>query len=261
MRVRQSHVFESCRGARGFLDDNATLLDEVNKSGARKALDDVVTQTAAHAANQDVGARTSKGETENQNVMCLAIRSNFMKPIAQVARMELRNVPNFVALTLPPFKIKGARFVAAAEAMADTATPYVQTFVNAGLPANFLDQFRQAAQTARQSLDVRAQSLRARVGATEGLIAEEKRGSGVLKLLDALVIPKLGTDDVKLAQWKSARRVRAKSGPAVGSASTAGTAGPGSTAAPVSTGSIAPGSPGTTAAAQPVVQPVIQPVE
>jgi hypothetical protein len=175
--------------------------------------------------------------------------------------MRLRDVPNFVALTLPPFKIKGAKLVAAAEAMADAATPYVEKFVEAGLPADFITQLRQAAQTARQSLDARAQSLRTRVGATEGLIAEQKRGTEVLKLLDTLVVPKLGTDDVKLAQWKTARKIRATTGPAAGSASAAGAAGTGSSAtAPVSTGSTSPGTPGTSVVAQPVVQPVVQPV-
>jgi hypothetical protein len=222
MKHRQTRVLDSLRGTQGFLDDNNTLLAAINKSGARRTLDDVVTQLSTHAVNQDAGTRMSQGETANQKSLRHTLRFNHMKPIADVARMHLREVPNFIALTRPRNNVSAAHLIAAASGMADAAAPYAEVFVDAGLAADFLEQLRQAADDMRRSLDDRAQHVQKRVGATEGLKAAEKRGTGILRLLDGLVIPKLGTNDPLLAQWKAARKIYARPGPVGGGGNSAG---------------------------------------
>ena len=213
MKDRQTRVLEALRGTQGFLDNNNTLLVVINQSGARRTLDHVVTQLSTHAVNQNAGTTLSRGETANQKSLRHTLRFNHMKPIADVARMHLREVPNFIALTRPRNNVSAMRLIAAAAGMADAAAPYAEVFVDAGLPADFLEQLQQAADDMRRSLDDRAQHARTRTGATEGLKAAEKRGAGILRLLDGLVIPKLGTNDPLLAQWKSARKIHAKPGP------------------------------------------------
>ena len=221
MKSRQTRVLEALRVTQGFLDDNTALLDGVNRSGARRTLDAVVTQLTAHAVTQDLGTRLSRGETANQRALRMILRFNHMKPIADVARMRLREVPNFIALTRPRNNVSATRLIAAAGAMADAATPYEDVFIDAGLDPDFLTQLRQAAENMRRSLDDRAQSRRQSAGATEGLRVEEQRGTAILRLLDGLVIPKLGTNDQLLAQWKSARKIHAKPGPLAGSSGAA----------------------------------------
>jgi hypothetical protein len=217
MKHRQTRVLDALRGTQGFLDDNNTLLAVINQSGARRTLDDAVTELSTHGVNQDVGTRLSQGETANQKSLRHTLRFNHMKPIADVARMHLREVPNFIALKRPRNNISATRLIAAASGMADAAAPFVEVFIDAGLAPDFLEQLRQAADDMRRSLDDRAQHVQKRVGATEGLKAAEKRGAGILRLLDGLVIPKLGTNDPLLAQWKSARKIHAKPGPVSGS--------------------------------------------
>ena len=235
MRSIQSRVLEAIRRARDFLDKYTTLLDVVNKSGARKTLDDVVTQLTENAVNQDNGARVSKGETANQRTLRLAIRFNYIKPINEVAKLKLRDVPNFKkTFAMPPSDARGPRIAAAAVAMADAATPFAQTFIDAGLPADFITQLRDAAETLNVSLDNRAQGQGKRAGASRGLRQEERRGRGVLKLLDALVIPKLGTNDKLIAEWNTARKIHARLGPLLGTVGAART-GAAPVTAPVST--------------------------
>jgi hypothetical protein len=221
MKHRQTRVLDALRGTQGFLDNNDTLLAVINQSGARRTLDDAITQLSTHAVNQDVGTRLSQGETANQKTLRHTLRFNHMKPIADVARMHLREVPNFIALTRPRNNVSAMRLIAAAAGMADAAAPYAGVFVDAGLPPDFLEQLRQAADAMRRSLDDRAQHARTRTGATEGLKAAEKRGAGILRLLDGLVIPKLGPNDPLLVQWKSARKIHAKPGPVAGSGAAA----------------------------------------
>jgi len=255
MRDRSTRVLEALRSAQGFLDAHDTLFPDVNKSGARKTLDDVVAQLTAHAVNQDGSTRVSKGETANQRTLRLALRFNHMKPLAAAANVKVRDVPRAEALTLPSSKMKGLRLVNAAGAMADAATPHTQDLIDAGLPADFIPQLRQAADALNASLDVRAVSRQSRAGATKGIGEEEKRGSDVLKLLDALVIPKLGNDVALIAGWKNARKVHAKPGPVIGSQAVARSGGspngPQPTAPSTSTSV-----PGSTGVSQPTTQPI-----
>jgi len=223
MRSRQNRVLAALHSAQGFLDKHDTLLDAVNKSGARKTLDNVAAELSGHAVIQDGGTRRAKGETANQRTLRLALRFNNMKPIAEVAKAQLRTDPNFKALTLPPSGWTGEPLVVAAVAMADTAAPHAQKFIDAGLPADFIAQLRLAADGLRSSLNSRQQNQRERVGATKGLKAMEQKGSNVLKLLDALVIPKLGVNDALIAEWKAARKIHARGGPVIGSQAVART--------------------------------------
>ena len=54
---------------------------------------------------------------------------------------------------------------------------------------------------------------RVRVGAAAGLVAEEKHGRNLVKVLDALVVPALGTNDSLIAEWRSLKRVTVRSTP------------------------------------------------
>jgi len=144
------------------------------------------------------------------------LRENHMRPIAEVAKQKLRDVPEFHALTMPPGNATSAQLVARATAMADAAQSYERVFTDVGLPDDFITNLRSTAGDVSKSIDDRKQHTGKRKGATAGLEAEEKRGRSMLRLLDAIVRPRLGTNDALLAEWKSARRVSHKSGPATG---------------------------------------------
>jgi hypothetical protein len=58
----------------------------------------------------------------------------------------------------------------------------------------------------------RNQNRGQRVGATKGLKTEEQRGRQTVRVLDALVLPALGTTDHLISEWNSLKKVAAKSG-------------------------------------------------
>src|SRR5207253_956642 len=74
MRTRQGSVLEALRRSKDFLDANAQLLEAVNKSSARRNLDDIVAQLTAHSAIQDGSGRASTGETARQRSLRVALR-------------------------------------------------------------------------------------------------------------------------------------------------------------------------------------------
>jgi hypothetical protein len=84
-------VLDALQRAQGFLDENGTVLTGLDLTTARNRLDDVVASFTTHALNQDVGARGAKGETEKQRQLRITIRRDQMRPIAIIARQNLKS--------------------------------------------------------------------------------------------------------------------------------------------------------------------------
>ena len=208
MKSREEAVLETLQGMQRFLDDNTALLGAVNSSGARKTLDDIATQLATHAVDQFGGHRTSQAETAKQRQLRLSLRSDQMRPIAEIARQKLRAQPEFTKLSLPPSRFKGAKLTAAARDMANAAQTYTDVFVQAGLAADFVAQLRAAADRLDQSLGVRRESRGQRAGATTGLQAQTTEARKIIRVIDSLVRPKLDTNEPLLRAWEVASHIQ-----------------------------------------------------
>lgn len=208
MQGRQGTVLETLQQVQQFLDDNGTILDTVNQSGARKRLDEIVAQIGTHAVAQVGGRRASIGETAKQHQLRLALRSDHMRSIAVIAGQKLREKPEFTDLRLPAWNLRGPALTAAARDMANAAEKYTDLFVQEGLPADFVAQLRTAADLLDQSMIARGQGKGQRAGATTGLVSETKRARANIRLLDSLVRPKLGINDQLLRQWEVASHIR-----------------------------------------------------
>jgi hypothetical protein len=133
MRSRQSFVLDTLRNVQGFLDDNAQLVGP-SMAASRRSLEDVVLQLTLHAVDQGGGEVASRAETARQRVLRKTLRTAHMRPIAEVARQKLRDVPEFAALEMPPASFGGSRLVAAASVMADAAALHAPVFNAVGLP-------------------------------------------------------------------------------------------------------------------------------
>ena len=68
-----------------------------------------------------------------------------------------------------------------------------RTFIDNGLPATFLDDFREEAAAVSESVVDRNKQQGRRTGATAGLVAEERRGRAILRVLNALILARIGT--------------------------------------------------------------------
>ncbi len=246
MKYRQGRVLEALRSVQVFLERHGEVLDTIYKSGARANLDAVAAELHACAVQQDGGRRRAVGETAKQRALRVALRFA-MRPIAVAAGAGLRGTPQFAALRLPSYRLKGMAMVAAAHAMADAATPHTAVMVEAGLPAEFIEQLRRAADALSGSYDERRASQTASMGATRGLMEAERRGRAILRILDALVVPVLGHDESLITAWRSARRIQAKPGPVQGQADAAVDGAPGNGSPPTAGGTpvaLLPAAPG-----------------
>jgi hypothetical protein len=217
VKQRQGSTLAALQRVQEFLDGNGTTFASVNKSSARRALDDTVGQTDTHVADQGGGALAARGERARQRQLRQALRKYHMRPIAMAALLKLRDVPEVVALTMPTSNMSRANLAQAATAMAEAAKAHEAVLIEAGLPDDFIAQLIAATAAFAASLTTVTAGLRRRVGATSGLGGQDRRGRYVIRILDAAVLPIIGTDDKLLAQWRTASRIPAKPGPVGGS--------------------------------------------
>lgn len=239
MRSQTDSILAALLRAQRFAADySAELTGTVDLTVARQRLDTVITNLSTHGVEQDANRRSAKGETEKQRQIRLTLRTEQMRPIAEIARRDLRTVPEFKALQLPPRSAKGAAFVASATAMANAASSYEDALLKRGLPADFLEQFQALLTQFEQSVSTRDSNRSRRIGATKALTFEEQEGRSVLKVLDALVRRALGDNTALLGTWEGASTVHYRGRKAAAPATTTGTtpvAQPATTATPVAT--------------------------
>ncbi len=217
MRNVLSFILATLRAIQGFLDQHNTLLAEVNASGARKSLDALVQQLVTQSVDQHSGRTASRGETALQASLRNDLRLFHMKPIANVARARLRDVPEMTAFRLPRAVTSSRQLVQIAAGMADAAAKHSTTFVEGGLPQDFIARLTASADALNQSLDTRAKSDGRSVGATTALDGLERPARAAIRVLDSLVLPFIVGNDRLLGEWRAAKRIHRKTGPASGS--------------------------------------------
>jgi len=213
MQSQHTVVLNTLQRVQRFMDANADALGTLNTSGYRKILDEVVDTLGGHAVNQATSKRVGSGETARQRVLRNALKLNHMRPIAAVAAAQLKQVPEFTALKMPPTNSTSRQLIAAAGAMGAAAANYSKTFVDAGLAPDFLAQLRAAAAALEASITNRGTTQTLQTSATAGLRAEAMRGRETVRVLDSLIEPKIAGDTVLLVQWKAARRFIGKAVP------------------------------------------------
>jgi len=210
MQSQHNAVLNALQRAQRFMDANAASLGTLNASGYRHILDDVVGALSNHAVNQATSRRVGSGETARQRVLRNVLKLNHMRPIAAIAAAQLKVVPEFTALRMPPTNSTSRALIAAAGAMGEAAGKYAKTFTAAGLPTDFLTKLDQAAADLNDAIGNRGSTRTLQNAATAGLRSQAARGRETLKVLDSLIEPQLQGDPVLIVQWKAARRIGGK---------------------------------------------------
>jgi hypothetical protein len=247
MRHSEGQAYQAGRRIQAFLDANDALVGNINRSATRAELDSVVDTLGVDAGVQATGRATARGESAKQGSLRLALELNHMRPIAAVARLKLRSVPNFAALTMPRSRLTGKSLVAYATGMGGAAQPYEQVFIDAGLPPDFLARLSAATAAVEASIFVRSTARGSQSKATGSLKQHELRARRLFRALNDLVTPVLAVGDGNsglLAEWNSARRIALKPGRVVGSEASTKLSSTGSGGTPVAP---APASPPTVA--------------
>jgi len=233
VKAIQNAVLSALQRALRFFEENlGALTGTVDFTAVRKRLDDVIASFTTHAVEQNATDRETKGECAKQRQLRVQLSTDVMRPIAEIARRNLRTTPEFRALQMPKRR-GGPSFVASANGMAAAAAVHKDTLIERGLPADFLDQFKAGVAQLEASVSDRETSRTRRMGATKGLVFQEQEGRSVLKVLDALVHQALRGNEALLATWAGARAIHRR--PGGGNASTMPSTSPSTPVTPITT--------------------------
>ena len=209
MQAREKRIIEAFQRVKTFLEVNPAP-STAGFTEAKAMLDDAVSQLAELSSAQVFGVQLTRAERARLAEAKRKLRHHHMKPIVTIARAQIETTPNIAkALSLPPSGLGVVNLVAAAEAMKDAAALFPETFVTAGRPQDFLEQFDQAIQAVEDAAVGKARTVGTRIGARAGIAQQLRLGRRAVEILDPIVKIAFERNDVALAQWRSARRVHA----------------------------------------------------
>ncbi len=212
MEKKQRFRGATLKRVQQFLDSHAGVVGAINQSKGRQMLDAALAESEASAIEQGTRVRSTRGERANQASLERGLRRLHLTPVSKVARAQLRDVPNFAALTPNVAQLKGEPLVRAAYAMATAAEQYQAQFVEAGRPSDFVYRIRVATDALNQSLAARAEHVRSRKGATKQVQTTLDRGRQAVALLDAALSEILFKDARLAAEWRAAKRIGISTG-------------------------------------------------
>jgi hypothetical protein len=207
MKLTQAHSLETLRAVQRFLDDHDAELPGVSVTGARQKLDEIVDTLDMHAAMQVGAGIAAVMSTRTQRKLELVLRRDHMTPIARIARAELPRIPEFAPLRLPRGRYTLDRLAAHAYAMAEVASGHHDVFVHVGLPTDFTDRLRTAADDMLAARTSRTERKGDRAQATTGFRYTLSAGRKTVGVLDAFVQTAAADDPALRASWAAVKRV------------------------------------------------------
>ena len=208
MQTVQGNMLESLIRVRTFLDDNAEKLASVVKTGTRNRLDETIAALTASLESQGSSNIAAKKSTQAQYARRVSLLKDHMSVVARIARATLPNTPELAALRMPKGSPSLVRLAAAAHEMANGAAAHTEVFVSAGLPTDFVEGLKAAADAMVAARGDRGSNTGRRAGATEALKTGLSAGRKIVRILDALVKTALKSELGLVADWINVSRVK-----------------------------------------------------
>lgn len=218
MQQFQQLEFDSLTRVQEFLGAHTDVVGILSTSDARKQLDGAVTQLHDAITIQLTRDRESRAATALRVQQEDDLRQGHMRPIAEFAREKLKGAPDFTALTPSATRLKGARLVQAARAMAAAAQAHLDGLTAAHFPADVITQLATSANAVQSSLDARVPIDRQASEATKNIKAAIAAGRSAVRLISPIVKRAVRGNTALEESWRGARRVKAKPGPVSGTA-------------------------------------------
>ena len=171
-----------------------------------EALDAIIVRLEGFATEQATREAAARAATDTKRQMARALRQEYLRPIAQVAR---RLFPNDAQLR-SAFVVPGSRddegLIQAARAFAERVSEFKEKFVGRGMAPDVVERLHKATESFREQLTNRLLDRSRRVAATAGLLSELSRGRELVRLLNLMLAPRLVGQPEQLAEWRSIAR-------------------------------------------------------
>jgi hypothetical protein len=240
--MQQTQLKVGAMGSRvqGFLTAHATELGVTLPPDLRTKLDAAMAQLTAAQAEQGAAEDAAKTATATQKAIRKDMNDRLLRPIARVAKADLKGAPDFDALIVPAGSMAKGVFVSRLNRLADAAVNHEKEFLARLLPTDFIAQLRAAAAQFSATSDSHDRSMSRRTAATSAIAAAERVIREEVAVLNRTLPPHLKSNPALLADWVASSKIQQ------------------TTVNPISTGNATPGVPtADPTQQQPAAAPVV----
>jgi hypothetical protein len=206
MQLRYTQMLAALRQGQRFLDANSSALGDVNAGGGRAAFDLVTTQLGTLAEAQDTHRTRASGELSNEQRLARSLRRQHIRPLVKVARAKVPEAAQLAAVSLPVIRSNSTDLTVRARAMADAVEPHKQLLHEGGLPSDFIDRLRAAADVLDAAIRQKGTHQKGRIGATDGIYQTVNEARRQVNVMDSLVRAELGEQEPLVTEWASVVR-------------------------------------------------------
>lgn len=200
--LRQAHAFLAARAYSAAMGELKPQVD---------ALAAIIGKLEALSTDQGASDSGCRAATETKRALASQLRLEYLRPIARIAVKLFVDDPELRKsfLSKPPRDDEG--LIQVASTYLDRATPFKDRFVEKGLAPDFPERLKKAIDTFREVRVLRGLEQARRTSATMALVEEMARGRDQVRLVDAMLAPRLAPRPEQLAEWRSiARFVRTR---------------------------------------------------
>jgi hypothetical protein len=208
MRKQDMQFLAALRTAQQFLDAKAAALGPINTTGARAGFDASIDTITTLAELQERHRILVTGQRTDEQRLAKQFRRKNLRPIVEVARQKLPDEVDLLShLKAPRHSTNSTALAARGNAMADAVAPFTQTFLDAGLPADFAEQLKAAAGELAKAVSNKGTLRAGRRGATDGIGKAVSQARKAVRVVDALVKAHLKAEEPLVTEWRDAVRV------------------------------------------------------
>lgn len=158
------------------------------------------------ASEQELLATTVTLDAADEPALQKHLRAE-LQVITQVAQALRTEVPGIGTMKMPPDGLATERLLNSANALMKQASAYQSVLIEHGLAPDFIAQVQQSIVALKASIDGRGSARATLKSTTKRLLVNVALGHRYVTLMDASLTKALRNDPVKLAEWKSAKRV------------------------------------------------------
>jgi hypothetical protein len=208
MEREQKAFLDRLTRAQRYFDRHARAVGTVNQSQARTALDEIVRSVKVHYAAQRAAAAASAWHVECRQAARTTLRYEHLRPIVAVARGIAPRGSALATLRVPPKHCSDKQLLRAAARAALHAGANKQLFLDQCFPDDFVQRLVAATDAVRETRIEREVSRPANAGTTRTISALISRGRKLARVLDALVLVRIGRNARLAAEWRAANTTK-----------------------------------------------------
>lgn len=209
MEKRQADELVWLRRIIHFLRANANVLACIDRSSLLVRVEELVAQLLVHRSEQLQCTLSARAATAAYYAARESLACELMAPLAKLAPLVVDN-PRLMKRFKRPAQTAPAReLVAAARVMAMAAELYEETFIAAGMPADFRAQLNCASAELSEIVNTRARDVTRCRQATIAISQKLRAARWAVRVLDSLVRAESMNDPHLWRVWSALRVVPA----------------------------------------------------